>query len=86
MHSPYLMIVFQVIEPAMKNKWLSVMMFGWVTELPVTSELTLTWTVGVILITTLLLDMQLPIYNYELKFRTLTVPLVTVKSNSYMYY
>lgn len=28
------MIVFQVIEPAMKNKWLSVTRFGWVTELP----------------------------------------------------
>lgn len=76
------MTVFQVVEPAMKNKWLSVMMFGWVTELPVTSEVRLTRTVGMILITTLLLDMQLPIYNYELNFRALTVPLFTVKSDS----
>lgn len=78
------MIVFQVIELAMKNKWLNVTMFGWVTELPVTSELGLTGTVGMTLITTLLLDMQLPVYNYKLNFRTLIVPLFTVKSDSYI--
>lgn len=83
MRTPYLMNLFQVIDLAIKTKWLRVRMVGWVTEyaydLRAMNNLscgddpnyhpTIRYAI---------------MYTYELNFGTQTVPPFSVKSNSYI--